>query len=209
MRSTLRNLLDSAVRLRSWLRTRRVPHAGRDIHVEPSSLLSYPSRMRMGDGVRIGPHVAVRANSARAEAIRLDAGCLLQDGAVLNASEGRIEIGERTWIGPYVVIYGNGTVTIGRDVMVAAHSCITSVGHGHADLSRPMMAQPITVAPVTIEDDVWIGMNCTILPGVRIGRGAIVAAGALVRRDVAPYEIVGGVPARTIGRRDAAIPGPY
>jgi maltose O-acetyltransferase len=44
---------------------------------------------------------------------------------------------------------------------------------------------------------------------VRIGRGAIVAAGALVRRDVAPYEIVGGVPARTIGRRDAAIPGPY
>jgi acetyltransferase-like isoleucine patch superfamily enzyme len=99
------------------------------------------------------------------------------------------------------VIYGNGGVRIGRDVMIAAHSRITSVGHRHEELHIPMMAQGIEVGPVTIEDDVWIGMNCTVLPGVTIGRGAIVAAGAVVRSDVAPFTIVGGVPARVIGQR--------
>lgn len=89
--------------------------------------------------------------------------------------------------------------------MIAAHSCITSVGHRRDLLHVPMMAQGIEVEPVTVEDDVWIGMNCTILPGVTIGRGAIVAAGAVVRSDVAPYTIVGGVPAREIGRRSPAI----
>jgi acetyltransferase-like isoleucine patch superfamily enzyme len=190
------------MRARLW----RVPGAGDGIHLDRTARLSFPARMRIAAGVRIGPNVALRGNSALAPAIDLRAGCLIQDGAVLNASEGRIEVGERTWVGPYVVIYGNGGVQLGADVMIAAHSCLTSVGHGHAELSRPMMQQPIEVAPIVVEDDVWIGMNCTILPGVRIGRGAIVAAGALVRRDVAPYEIVGGVPARTLGRREATRP---
>ena len=199
----VRQILGAIARLRTRARLWRVPHAGSAIHLERSALLSFPTRMRIGTGVRIGPHVALRANSHATPAIDLGAGCLIQDGAVLNASEGNIVVGERTWVGPYVVIYGNGGVRLGADVMIAAHSCLTSVGHGHSDLSRPMMHQPIEVAPIVVEDDVWIGMNCTILPGVRIGRGAIVAAGALVRRDVAPYEIVGGVPARTLGRRDA------
>jgi acetyltransferase-like isoleucine patch superfamily enzyme len=202
----VRRIAEGIARLRMRARLWRVPGAGDGIHLDRSAHLSFPTRMRIAAGVRIGPHVALRANSPLAPAIQLGAGCLIQDGAVLNASEGRIEVGERTWVGPYVVIYGNGGVRLGADVMIAAHSCLTSVGHGHADLSRPMMQQPIEVAPIVIEDDVWVGMNCTILPGVRIGRGAIVAAGALVRRDVAPYEIVGGVPARTLGRRDSSRP---
>jgi acetyltransferase-like isoleucine patch superfamily enzyme len=207
MTSIPRRVLTLLGNLGMRIRLLRVPGAGRDIHVERSALLSYPRRMRIDNGVRIGRNVALRANSGVDPAIRLGAGCLLQDGAVLNASEGHIEVGERTWVGPYVVIYGNGGVTLGRDVMIAAHSCLTSVGHGHADLSLPMMRQPIDVAPIVVEDDVWVGMNCTILPGVRIGRGAIVAAGALVRRDVAPFDIVGGVPARVIGKRGPAAPG--
>ena len=53
----------------------------------------------------------------------------------------------------------------------------------------------------SIEDDVWIAANCTITPGTRIGHGAVVGAGAVVTRDVEPYAIVGGVPARVIGSR--------
>jgi acetyltransferase-like isoleucine patch superfamily enzyme len=179
----------------------RVSKAGRHVHLDPGVLLSYPGRIHLGHGARIARNVALRANSALEPGIAIGDQCNVQDGALLNASEGFIHVGDRTWIGPYAVIYGNGGVRIGRDVMIAAHSCITSVGHRHDMLHVPMMAQGIEVGPVKIADNVWIGMNCTILPGVTIGSGAIVAAGAVVRSNVAPFTIVGGVPAREIGRR--------
>jgi acetyltransferase-like isoleucine patch superfamily enzyme len=185
------------------LRLLRLAQAGRGVQLERGVLLSYPRRIHLGDGAKIARNVALRANSRLEPGISIGDRCTIQDGALLNASEGFVHVGERSWIGPFCVVYGNGGVRIGRDVMIAAHSCITSVGHRHDELARPMMAQGIDVRPVTIADDVWIGMNCTILPGVSIGRGAIVAAGAVVRRDVAPYSIVAGVPAREVGRRGA------
>ncbi len=63
------------------------------------------------------------------------------------------------------------------------------------------MSQGHQPGTVIIEDDVWIGANCVITPDVRIGRGAVIGAGAVVTRNVAPYTIAGGVPAREIGRR--------
>lgn len=185
------------------LRLLRLAQAGRGVQLERGVLLSYPRRIHLGHGAKIARNVALRANSRLEPGISIGDRCTIQDGALLNASEGFVHVGERSWIGPFCVVYGNGGVRIGRDVMIAAHSCITSVGHRHDELERPMMAQGIDVRPVTIADDVWIGMNCTILPGVSIGRGAIVAAGAVVRRDVAPYSIVAGVPAREVGRRGA------
>lgn len=201
MIQTLSFLRDQARDAWTRLRLLRVDRAGRGVHLDPGVLLSFPDRIHLGHGARIARNVALRANSPMAPAIVIGDQCMVQDAAVLNASEGFVHVGDRTWVGPSCVIYGNGGVRIGRDVMIAAHSCITSVGHRHADTHLPMMAQGIDVRPVTIEDDVWIGMNCTVLPGVRIGRGAIVAAGAVVRSDVAPFTIVGGVPAREIGRR--------
>ncbi|HPU00025.1 MAG TPA: DapH/DapD/GlmU-related protein, partial [Armatimonadota bacterium] len=67
------------------------------------------------------------------------------------------------------------------------------------DMNDPDFAN--VLAPIVIEDYVWIGSRATVLPGVRIGRGAVVAAGAVVTRDVAPLTVVGGVPARPIGER--------
>jgi acetyltransferase-like isoleucine patch superfamily enzyme len=196
--SSMMSLVRNAI---TRLRLLRVSKAGRHVHLDSGVLLSYPGRIHLGHGARIARNVALRANSPLEPGIAIGDQCMIQDGALLNASEGFIHVGDRTWIGPYGVIYGNGGVRIGRDVMIAAHSCITSVGHRHEMLHVPMMAQGIEVGPVAIADDVWIGMNCTILPGVTIGRGAIVAAGAVVRSDVAPFTIVGGVPAREIGRR--------
>jgi acetyltransferase-like isoleucine patch superfamily enzyme len=201
MITTIRRLLDSLRSVRMRLRLLRVARAGRDVRIESGVLLSYPGRILIGAGARLARNVALRANSPLEPGIAIGERCMVQDGALLNASEGFVHVGDRTWIGPFCVIYGNGGVRIGRNVMIAAHTCITSVGHRHGDLRVPMMDQGIDTAPVTVGDDVWIGMNCTILPGVTIGNGAIVAAGAVVRRDVAPYSIVGGVPARPLGQR--------
>ena len=201
MKQPFKALLTRLHAVTTRVRLARVARAGRGVHLDSGVLLSYPQRIHLGHGARIARNVALRANSPLDPAISIGDQCMVQDGALLNASEGFVHVGDRTWIGPFCVIYGNGGVRVGRDVMVAAHSCITSVGHRHDELHIPMMAQGIEVGPVTIEDDVWIGMNCTILPGVTIGRGAIVAAGAVVRGNVAPFTIVGGVPAREIGQR--------
>lgn len=201
MKQLLKTLRTRLHAVTTRARLARVARAGRGVHLDPGVLLSYPQRIHLGHGARISRNVALRANSPLEPGIAIGDQCMVQDGALLNASEGYVHVGDRTWIGPFCVIYGNGGVRIGRDVMIAAQSCITSVGHRHDELHIPMMAQGIEVGPVTIEDDVWIGMNCTILPGVTIGRGAIVAAGAVVRSNVAPYTIVGGVPARQIAQR--------
>lgn len=111
-----------------------------------------------------------------------------------------LSLGNRIDVGEYVVIRASGGVTIGDGVLIAAHAVITSRQHPAA-LPRFGVTED---APVTIEDDVWIGAGAIVLPGVRIGRGAIVGAGAVVTSDVEPFSIVGGVPAKLIGhvRRD-------
>lgn len=105
-------------------------------------------------------------------------------------------IGRRCWICP--------RVTMGRYVMVASEVVILGGDHRFDMAGTPMMfsGRP-SVPPTFIEDDVWIGYRAAINAGVRVGRGSIVAAHAVVTQDVPPYTIVGGVPARPIGRRFA------
>jgi maltose O-acetyltransferase len=95
-----------------------------------------------------------------------------------------------------------GPVDIGRDVMMGPRVTILTRNHEFSDTTRPMIRQGHAEArPVVIEDDVWIGVGVIILPGVRIGRGAVVGAGAVVTRSVEAWRIVGGNPARVIGCR--------
>lgn len=95
---------------------------------------------------------------------------------------------------------------IGRDVMMGPDVVIFTTDHIFSDTSRPMMDQGMAAAkPVTIGDDVWIGQRALILPGVSIGTGAIVAAGAVVTRDVPPFAVVAGNPARIIKDRRGAL----
>jgi acetyltransferase-like isoleucine patch superfamily enzyme len=106
-------------------------------------------------------------------------------GACFVAKESGIKIGNKVMFGPYVSVRGgnHNTSVIGK-YMYDVHE------------KRPEDDQP-----VIIEDDVWVGTNVTILKGVRIGRGSIIAAGAVVNKNVAPYSIVGGVPAKLIRMR--------
>jgi maltose O-acetyltransferase len=90
-------------------------------------------------------------------------------------------------------------VKIGSHVMIAPEVMILNLGHITEKLDMPMIFQGKRVYSQTvIEDDVWIGARALLLPGVRIGQGAVVAAGAVVTKDVAPYSIVGGNPAKVI-----------
>lgn len=94
-------------------------------------------------------------------------------------------------------------ITIGAHVLIADGVAIRDADHRTARTDVPVAHQGLDAAPVVVEDDVWIGHGAVITSGVRVGTGAVVGAGAVVTRDVAPYTVVGGVPARPIGRRGA------
>jgi maltose O-acetyltransferase len=103
-----------------------------------------------------------------------------------------------------------GPITIGRDVMMGPDVIVLTVNHETSDVTRPMRGQGSRPnRPVVIEDDVWIGTRAIILPGVTVHRGAIVGAGAVVTKDVPPFAVVGGNPARVIKYRNGqAAPPP-
>lgn len=108
-----------------------------------------------------------------------------------------ISIGEDTIIGEKVVLDGRDKLTIGNHVDIASEVMIYNSQH---DMNAEDFAEHVD-APVVIEDYVFIGPRAIILPGVTIGEGAIVAAGAVVTKDIPPYAIAGGVPAKIIGER--------
>ncbi|MEO1936810.1 MAG: acyltransferase [Myxococcales bacterium] len=102
------------------------------------------------------------------------------------------------------LIDGRGGISIGNDVLIGPYVVINSSEHAHKQLDVPMTSVDHIMAPVRIGDDVWIGAHTVITGGVEIGSGAVVAAGAVVTRDVPPFAIVGGVPATIIGDRRTA-----
>lgn len=114
----------------------------------------------------------------------------------------RIEIGNNCGIGAFSHITAMNCIMIGENVRMGKGVLITDNSHGASDRSqldinphdRPLFSK----GPVIIEDNVWIGEKASIMPGVRIGRGAIIGANSVVTHDVAPYCIVGGIPAKVV-----------
>jgi acetyltransferase-like isoleucine patch superfamily enzyme len=113
----------------------------------------------------------------------------------------RIDIGDRVYIGRNSFIGSYQPITIGPTAMIGANSYIISGNHRFYRRDIPIADQGFAGGPVTIEKDAWIGTHATVLPGVTIGQGAIVGAGAVVTRSIPAYEIWTGVPARFLRNR--------
>ncbi len=121
----------------------------------------------------------------------------IEKGAIFPSS---VELGDNSGIGTNARI--NGKVIIGNDVMMGANVSIFSRNHKFSDTNIPMNKQGFSEElPVIIGDDVWIGANVIILPGVKIGSGSIIGAGAVVTKDVEEYTVVGGNPATLLKKR--------
>lgn len=154
-------------------------------------------------GVRFAGRAIVRG----ADRITVGKDVFIDHGAYLNPStvnqrRGFIRIGDDVEIGPYSVLWGGGGLIIGSSVHMGAHVHITTqtgrpVEHHIRAIGLPLV---IDVAPVVIEDHVIIYSGAIIVPGVRVGHHAVIAAGAVVTKDVPPGSLVGGVPARALER---------
>jgi acetyltransferase-like isoleucine patch superfamily enzyme len=161
----------------------------RRVSVDPSCCISPQARVCPRQGaIKIGAHSSVAL------------GVLLQ---------GNVTIGIHCSVQAYAVLIGYGShespgglVKIGDFVRIAPSVMMIAANHIFDDAIKPIRKQGLAHAPITIEDDVWIGGRVTILAGVKVGEGSVVGAGAVVTKDIPPYSIAVGVPAKVIKRRN-------
>jgi acetyltransferase-like isoleucine patch superfamily enzyme len=151
---------------------------GRDVVFEPGVLIFHPQNVEIDDDVYIGHYTILKAYHVN-----------------------RLVIGAGTWIGQQCFLHSAGGLSIGRNVGIGPGVKIVTSSHRLDETDRPILHSTIDFAAVTIEDGCDVGVGAILLPGVRIGVGAQVAAGAVVAGDVDDYSVVGGVPARLIRRR--------
>ncbi|MFJ4221387.1 acyltransferase [Curtobacterium luteum] len=156
-------------------------------------------QIALGSGVALGEGVVIEAFSRSGVSLGSNVTVgpnarLLASGVISEPGE-HIRIGDRTAIGAGDLLWGQGGVTIGRDCLLGPNVTFISEDHVFDDADRPIRVQGSRRAPIRIGDDVWIGAGATVLRGVTIGDGAVVAAGALVTKDVRPFAVVAGIPA--------------
>ena len=141
-------------------------------------------------------HHSVRMDTPPYRQFRLGSYSVVESFACINNAVGDVIIGDYTRIGLHNTIIG--PVTIGSHVNLAQGITVTALNHNFEDTNRRIDEQGVSTTPVIIGDDVWIGANAVILPGVHIGNHCVVAAGAVVTKDVPPHSLVAGVPAKII-----------
>jgi acetyltransferase-like isoleucine patch superfamily enzyme len=171
-RERLLRLIASSIDPRAWLHLIKIVNYYNYTHVQPFK------KIRIGRDFRVSPDVNF-------------------------SNEKNITIGERVSIGSRCFLWAgpaNGRIIIGDDVLFGPEVIVTAANYRFND-GAPVTEQLMDEGDVVIGDDVWIGARAIILPGVAIGDGAIIGAGALVRDDVPTFGIAVGVPARVVGTR--------
>lgn len=173
--------------------------AGRRCKLRHKYLISIGKTLTLGDnveinalskhGVKIGDNVTILKNTI-----------IECTGVIRELGEG-IEIGNNVGISQSCFIQVRGYVKIGSHVIMGPGVSIFSENHNTGSIEEYIINQGATRQGVTIEDGVWLGAKCLILDGVTVGQHSIVAAGSVVTKNIPPYSIVGGVPAKLIKSR--------
>lgn len=143
----------------------------------------------------------VRLDVLPFNAFTLGANSTIESFSVVNNGVGEVVIGDNCTVGIGAVVIG--PVTIGSDVIIAQHVVMSGLNHVYEDVKLPIHLQPVTTKQIVIEEECWIGANVVITAGVTIGKHSVVAGGSVVTRNVPPYSVVGGNPARLLKQYDS------
>jgi acetyltransferase-like isoleucine patch superfamily enzyme len=151
---------------------------GENVIFEKDVLVFHPENISLGNDIYIGHQTILKAYY-----------------------KGELFIEDGTWIGQQCFFHSAGNIFIGKNVGIGPGVKIITSIHEEEGISKPILHGRLTYKRVIIEDDADIGLGAIILPGVKIGKGAQIGAGAVVTSDVAPYDVVAGVPAKKIKSR--------
>ncbi|MEH1853207.1 MAG: DapH/DapD/GlmU-related protein [Nostoc sp.] len=175
---------------------------GNSVYIQNGVEFNGTSCIEIGSGVYIFKGVRMDARGHKNNRIHLGNRVAIERNVDIGSLEDTsIQIDEDTFIAPNVSIEGPGDIKIGKHCLIAAHSGIYANNHNFADPIEPIKYQGVTRKGIVIEDDCWLGHGVTVLDGVTIGKGSVIGAGAVVNRDIPPFSVAVGIPARVIKNR--------
>lgn len=174
---------------------------GRGTKIERNVRICYPEKITLGKNVLIEHDAVLHAMSESRVGMVIGDNTYICHHAILQVGGGIIKIGSNCLIKPFSWIHCLGGVTIGDYVIIAGGSAIIAQTHVHSNISTPIALQGEHGKGIIIEDNVWIGAEVKVLDGVTIGTGSVIGAGAVVTKDIPPFSVAVGVPAKVIKNR--------
>ncbi|MEA5507281.1 acyltransferase [Halotia wernerae UHCC 0503] len=191
-------------KLRNLIYRRIFAQMGNPVYIQNGVEFVGTDYIEMGKGVYLFKGVRIDAKGHPNNRVHLGNGVAIERNVDIGCMEDTyIEISEEAFIGPDVCIAGPGNIKIGKRCMIAAHSGIYANHHNFTDPLKPIKYQGVTRKGIVIEDDCWLGHGVTVLDGVTIGQGSVIGAGAVVNKDIPPFSVAVGAPARVIKSRIA------
>jgi acetyltransferase-like isoleucine patch superfamily enzyme len=187
--------------LRSKLYPLVLGHVGRNVAFGANLVLRHPHKITIGDNVVIDDNCCLDAKGTTNNGITLKRGVFLGRNTILSCKNGDILLDEDANIGFNVEVFSAARVRIGRKVLVAAYTYLVGGDHLYDRVDVPVLDQGRTARGIEVDDNVWLGAHVVVADGVRIGRDAVIGAGAVVTNDIPEYHVAAGVPARVIRDR--------
>lgn len=195
---------------------------GQNVIVAEDAYIEHPEALEVGDDVtfmkgfymigepkvcRIGPQVTFFPNcfiQGSPERFIVEEHVGFYPGMYMSLGSGPasvFEVGHHSHFAAGCAIYSAGGLKLGPYCNIAAHCVLTTIGHHHEIVDKPMAQTGAKAGPITLVEDVWLGANVTITMGVTLGKGCVIGANAVVTRDTEPMGIYVGVPARLLRKR--------
>ncbi|MBT8488179.1 MAG: hypothetical protein KJO65_05035 [Gemmatimonadetes bacterium] len=158
--------------------------------------------MWIGDGVMVDDACFFDAKGCEEGEFRLDDGVIVSRACMITGKGAGVHLGPRVNVGTGCMVLSFAGISIGADTMLAGNCYIGGGAYDpDAPLDRPMSERRLAAGPIEIGDDCWLGAGVVVIEGVTIGRGSVVGAGSVVTRDIPPYSIAVGAPAKVLRAR--------
>ena len=192
-----------------WLRAKLYPlllgRVGRNVAFGVNVVLRHPHKIQIGDNVVIDDNCCLDAKGTTNRGIVLEDGVFLGRNTILSCKNGNITLGQEANVGFNVEIFSAADVRVGARTLIAAYTYLVGGDHLFDRVDVPVLQQGRTARGIEVGDNVWLGAHVVVTDGSRIGRDAVIGAGAVVIGEVPEFHIAAGVPARTVrDRREAA-----
>lgn len=187
--------------LRSKLYPLILGKVGRGVTFGTNVVLRHPKKIFLGDNVVIDDNCVLDAKGPTNRGIFIGDGVFLGRNTILSCKNGDIVIDDGANIGFNCEVFSAGSVRLGKNILVAAYSYFVGGTHTFARTDVPIIEQPRDAKGIEIGDNAWIGAHVVVLDGCRVGRDAIIGAGAVVNSDIPDYAIAVGIPAKVVRSR--------
>jgi acetyltransferase-like isoleucine patch superfamily enzyme len=189
--------------LRAKLYPRILGRVGRNVVFGVNVTLRHPHKIRIGDNVVIDDQCCLDAKGTDNQGIAIGDGVFIGRNSILSCKNGDIVVDDRANVGFNCEIFSASRVRVGKSVLMAAYTYLVGGDHLYDRVDIPVLEQGRTARGIEVDDHVWLGAHVVVTDGSRVGRDAIVGAGAVVVGEIPEFAIATGIPAKAIRDRRA------